>query len=184
LNTSKAKDKIRKDLAVLKNAYTQQNLLKMSEEVFSVLEITGIFSEASHICIYNSMRDEVHTHEFIKKWMPEKVFYLPAIVNNTIVLRKIDTNTVFEKSSIGVDEPIGENFMNYAKIDLAIVPGLAFDRKGNRLGRGKGYYDQFLPKIKAPKIGVCFDFQLIDQVPIDEWDVKMDMLVSENDLIW
>jgi 5-formyltetrahydrofolate cyclo-ligase len=64
------------------------------------------------------------------------------------------------------------------------VPGIAFDRKMNRLGRGKGYYDRFLSKISAPKIGICFDFQLLDKIPAESTDIKMDYIVSENELIW
>ena len=81
-------------------------------------------------------------------------------------------------------EPVGENFMNYNKVDLIIIPGVAFDRKKNRMGRGKGYYDRFLSKMKAPKMGICFEFQLFDDIPNDENDVKMDYIVSENELIW
>lgn len=156
----------------------------MSEEVFSVLELTGAFNDASHICIYNAMKDEVATHPFISKWIGTKKFYLPVIENDEIIFRNITKDTRYEKSSYGIHEPLGDNLTDYARIDLTIVPGVAFDRKGNRLGRGKGYYDRFLPKTKAPKVGVCFDYQLLNQIPTDTWDVKMDIIVSENDLIW
>jgi 5,10-methenyltetrahydrofolate synthetase len=178
------KDKIRKEIAATKCQYSVEDLTLMSEEVFSVLGITGIFGSASKICIYNAMKDEVATHRFIAKWIEKKEFFLPVIHNNEIILRKIEHDTVYEQSSYGIHEPLGEDFDEYNKIDLAIIPGVAFDRKGNRLGRGKGYYDRFLPKIKAPKAGVCFDFQLLDNIPTDTWDIKMDMIISENDLIW
>lgn len=61
---------------------------------------------------------------------------------------------------------------------------MAFDRKMNRMGRGKAYYDRFLPKVKVPKLGICFEFQLFDEIPADRNDVKMDYIVSENELIW
>lgn len=184
MKNNTAKDKIRKEITEKKRRYTPEDLLHMSEEVFSVLEITGTFNDSSRICIYYSLSDEVATLPFIDKWKKEKEFYLPVVDNDQIVLRKLNEDTVFERSKIGVMEPIGENINDYSKIDLIIVPGVAFDRKGNRMGRGKGYYDRFLPQLKAPKVGVCFDFQLLDQIPTNEWDIKMDMIVSENDLIW
>lgn len=179
-----SKDKLRKNIANEKLEYTAEQLLQMSDEVFSVLEIVGAFRDASTIFIYNSMADEVSTIAFIDKWKAEKDFYLPVVKGDKMVFRKVDDSTVFEKSAIGVNEPTGEDFTNYSKVDLIIVPGVAFDRKCNRLGRGKGYYDRFLPNIKAPKIGVCFDFQLKDEINADEKDVKMDMIVAENELIW
>jgi len=183
-NTFAAKEKLRKKIADTKRNFSEEELALMSQEVFSVLEITGAFNDAKHICIYNSIPGEVLTADFINQWKEEKEFYLPAIENNEIVLRKIEPGSSFEKSQIGVYEPKGNNLENYDKIDLIIVPGIAFDRKGQRLGRGKGYYDRFLPKTKSTKIGICFDFQLFDQIPVDKWDVKMDIIVSENELIW
>lgn len=178
------KEKLRKEIASKKRQFTPEDLLRMSEEVFSVLEITGSFRDASTIFIYNSMPDEVGTKEFVQRWSGEKDFYFPAVVNDKLVFRNITTDTLYTKSKIGVDEPSGTDFTDYKKLDMVIVPGVAFDRKGNRLGRGKGYYDRFLSQIKAPKVGVCFDFQLYDQIPVSDFDIKMDIIVSENDLIW
>lgn len=179
-----AKDKLRKQIANEKRQYSSEELLQMSEEVFSVLEITGTFRDASTVFIYNAMADEVSTQAFIEKWKSEKSFYLPVVKDSRLVFRKLQDDTVFEKSNMGIDEPLGEDFTDYSKIDMIIVPGTAFDRKCNRLGRGKGYYDRFLATVKAPKIGVCFDFQLKDQIPADDKDIRMDMVVGENELIW
>ena len=75
-------------------------------------------------------------------------------------------------------EPSGELFDDYAAIDLAVVPGMAFDIQNNRLGRGKGYYDRMLPKlVNAYKIGVCFSFQRLPGIPAEGNDVKMDEVI-------
>ena len=68
-------------------------------------------------------------------------------------------------------------------IDLVIVPGVAFDKNKNRLGRGKGYYDRFLEKIDAPKIGVGFDCQLIEKLPVEKFDVRMNKVVVPSLII-
>lgn len=178
------KDSLRKEIASLKNKYTQDELLMKSEEVMSVLAILGVFQEAKNIFIYNSLIGEVNTASFIEEWKHEKQFYLPIVVGEELFFRKYTSDTLMQKSAFGVEEPLGENFTDYKKIDLIVVPGVAFDRKMNRIGYGKGYYDKFLAGIKAPKVGVCFDFQLLDTVPTNENDVRLDYIVSENDLIW
>ncbi|WP_165024714.1 MULTISPECIES: 5-formyltetrahydrofolate cyclo-ligase [unclassified Dysgonomonas] len=179
-----AKEKLRKEISTIKQKYTPKELFIRSEEVFSILEITGIFQDSKTIFIYNSLLDEVSTVDFIERWHNTKDFYLPVVENDNLVFRKYDSSTIFSKSSYGIQEPKGENFTDFKKVDLIIVPGMAFDRKMNRMGRGKGYYDRFLPKLSAPKVGICFDFQLLDQIPTDDNDIKMDYLISENELIW
>ena len=77
-----------------------------------------------------------------------------------------------------IKEPVGEIFTAYDEIDLALIPGMAFDSRGNRLGRGCGYYDRFLvqmPQIR--KIGVCFDFQKVPEVPVDCYDIAVNEVV-------
>jgi 5-formyltetrahydrofolate cyclo-ligase len=178
------KDSLRREIATLKKQYTSSDLLAKSEEVFSVLEITGLFQQAKAILIYNSLSDEVSTPAFLSKWAGEKDFFLPALSGDNLAIRKYEANGAYITSALGVKEPAGENSTNYNKIDLAIIPGVAFDRKLNRLGRGKGYYDRFLSTLKAPKIGVCFDFQLFDDIPVALHDIKMNLLVSENEIAW
>ena len=74
-------------------------------------------------------------------------------------------------------EPIGEEFIDIDKIDVVIVPGIAFDKENNRLGRGRGYYDKLLTTANAIKVGVCFDFQFFDRIPTEEFDVKMNYVI-------
>ena len=68
-------------------------------------------------------------------------------------------------------------------IDMIVVPGIAFDRNRNRLGRGKGYYDRLLSDLKASAVGLCFDFQLKDQIPVEPFDKKVDLVITEKEII-
>lgn len=178
------KNNLRKKILSLKKEFTAEELQQKSDEVMSVLEIIGVFQEAKNIFIYHSMPDEVDTLQFINRWWTEKNFFIPVTFKDEIVFRQYTSSTTLHKSSYGIYEPEGVDFIDYKKVDLVIVPGVAFDRKQNRMGYGKGYYDKFLSKIKAPKVGICFDFQLLDTIPTGENDIKMDYIVSENDLIW
>lgn len=183
-DTSIEKADFRKKIAALKKTFTLEELRRRSEEALSVLEITGVFQEAKNIFIYNNLADEVQTTYFIRRWSDTKNFYLPVVDDDDIVFRAYSPSMSYNKSSYGIEEPLGENFIAYNKVDLVVVPGLAFDRKMNRLGRGKGFYDRFLENIVAPKVGICFDFQLFDKIPSHTHDIQMDYIVSENELIW
>ena len=68
-------------------------------------------------------------------------------------------------------------------IDLVIVPGVAFDRQHNRLGRGKGFYDRLLSTLSAPKIGICYSFQLKEHIPTEPFDKKMDLILTEKETL-
>ena len=100
-----------------------------------------------------------------------------------MVVRRYSGKADLQEGAFGIMEPCGELFTDYEAIDVAIIPGMAFDRHGNRLGRGKGYYDRFLPLLptRVFKIGVCFPFQLLDDIPMEEHDIKMDVVFFGTD---
>lgn len=182
--TINPKERFRADIKQKKSESSPTELVEFSEEVMAVLECTDVFAKAECILVYFSLNDEVQTHQFIEKYFQEKRFLLPVVKGDELEVRKFNGLHEMEKSSsYGILEPMGDAFTDFDKIDLVIVPGVAFDRKLNRLGRGKGYYDMLLPKIKAPKVGVCFDFQLFDTIPNDNFDVKMNMVVAQNEII-
>ena len=79
-------------------------------------------------------------------------------------------------------EPIGES-ISPSKLDLIIVPGVAFDKNKNRLGRGKGFYDKLLSEVTCCKIGICYDFQLLEYLPCEDHDIKMNLIVTPKYLI-
>ena len=106
---------------------------------------------------------------------------LPKVTGETtMVLHRYTGKDDLKVGAFGIMEPCGEVFDDYEAIDVAVIPGMAFDSGCHRLGRGKGYYDRFLPLLHARvyKIGVCFPFQLLDSIPTDEHDIAMDAVLS------
>ena len=85
-----------------------------------------------------------------------------------------------ELGAFHIEEPTGDNIADPEEIELVVVPAVAYDRRGNRLGRGKGFYDRFLASTKATKIGVGYEFQLLDEIPAEAHDVPMDMVITQN----
>lgn len=174
------KKQIRKQIREIKSQISFEDKLLRSAKIFEKLESNTAFQKAECLMFYWSMTDEVQTRDFILKWADKKVIILPSVQDDILVLRKFEgTDSLISGERYGIQEPLGEDFTDFDKIDVVIVPGIAFDIENNRMGRGKAYYDGLLPKLKAYKIAVCFDFQLINTVPTDEHDVKMNEIITD-----
>lgn len=100
-----------------------------------------------------------------------------------IAHHEIDSGTSYRKGSLGIMEPIEAEPFDLDRCDLVIVPIVAADEEGNRLGYGKGYYDQFLAQHPRPAIGVCFDEQIFDHIPSDEGDIVLDAIYTDRRVI-
>lgn len=180
INTSK--QELRRQIAKEKKIH-QEELGERSSQLLQRLEQLPVFRQSATILLYHSLPDEVHTHSFIEKWGQEKEIILPVVKGKELELRKYTGKNKLIKGSYGIEEPIGELVKDYDRIELAIIPGVGFDLQGNRLGRGKGYYDRLLPKLKAYKIGICFQFQVIEPIPFEFFDIPMDEVWTENGCI-
>lgn len=172
------KKEIRKQIRDLKKQYTIEDKKLRSVSVWEQMENDSHFKEARTVLVYWSMDDEVFTHDFIQKWADNKTILLPCVKGDELEIRYFENiGRLNPGESFGILEPVGALWTELDKIDAVIVPGIAFDGENNRLGRGKGYYDKVLKRTCACKIGVCFDFQFIECVPTDEYDVRMDKVI-------
>jgi len=180
--TEQEKKLIRKEIKAQKLELSENERKNEALSVFRKIELLPEFKSADSIFMYWSLPDELPTHEIISKWMAEKFIILPTIKGDKLVLKRfISTDNLIQRT-LGIWEPdLTETYTG--KIDLIIVPGVAFDRKKNRLGRGKGYYDRFFKNNKAFRIGVGFDCQLLDSIPIDRFDKKMDLIITKSNTI-
>ena len=130
--------------------------------------------------LYHALPDEVPTQQLIDRLVAEgKTVVLPRVVSDTdMELRRYTGPQDLQRGAFGIMEPTGELFTDYEQLQVAVIPGMAFDREGHRLGRGKGYYDRLLSHVPyIYKIGLCYDWQLVDHVPTNEHDIKMDEVV-------
>ena len=127
----------------------------------------------------HAQTDEVQTHDFVNRWYEQKVVLLPCVDGDDLRLRQYTgEQSMVMGEQFGIGEPVGSEFTELDKVDLIIVPGVAFDRKGNRMGRGRGFYDRLLKSTpNAYKVGVGFDFQLVESVPVEPFDVAMDRVI-------
>lgn len=180
MTVDEQKTQIRKEIKIIKNQLSVEEKLKKSQLVLSKLAYDPAFIKAQTVMMYWAMEDEVQTQDFICSWAAKKKILLPCVNGNSMILKLFTSVTQMQPGEgFGIPEPTGEEFADYASIDVIVVPGVAFDRQNNRMGRGKAFYDKFLRNITAKKIGVCFRFQLFSNVPTDPFDVKMDLVITE-----
>lgn len=148
------------------------------------LEETDLFRQASCIALYHAIPGEVQTADFIEKWYREKQILLPVVDGDDLRLFLYKGKESLKAGVFGILEPDRtQASASEEKTDLIIIPGVAFDRQRNRLGRGKGYYDRLLASIQAPKVGICYDFQLVNNLPVESFDQEMDLIITETELI-
>ncbi len=153
--------------------------LQAAEEVFARLEQTAAFLMADRILMYHSLPDELSTHKFLRKWSGRKKFYLPRVNGVNLEILPYDEQRL-ELGSFHIEEPTGNDTVGVDEIEMVVVPAVAYDRNGNRLGRGKGYYDRLLADTGATKVGVAYDFQLVDEIPTEAHDVRMDIVITQS----
>lgn len=160
-----------------KNSFTTEELRQKSERIVEKLKHDTAFITAKTVMLYWSLPDEVHTHTLIADVLKTKTVVLPTIVNDLLIPVKLNDITNLREGKFHILEPQNSVFTD--KIDLIVVPGIAFDRAGNRLGRGRGFYDRFLQYQTAKTIGICFDFQLVEEIPTEAKDIPIGKIISE-----
>jgi 5-formyltetrahydrofolate cyclo-ligase len=144
--------------------------------IWSQVEDLPEFKAAGSVLLYWSMASEVDTHAFAQRWYDRKKLYLPKVSGESLEIREYIPDDI-APGYRGIMEP-SDKAPVAEKVDLVIVPGMAFDARGNRLGRGGGFYDRLLPSLSCPKVGVCRRHQFVEEVPVQAWDQKVDIVVT------
>lgn len=171
------KDELRKLVSQQKRQFTPRQLAQLSLRVIS--RVRPLLAEAQTILAYYALPDEVDTHALLDELLAAgKTVLLPKVLDDeTMELRRYTGRCSLCEGAFHIMEPVGAPFTEVSRIDIALIPGLAFDSQGHRLGRGKGYYDRFLSSFRGKTVGVCFDFQKVAEVPVDAHDVAVDCVV-------
>jgi 5-formyltetrahydrofolate cyclo-ligase len=175
------KGEVRRRMRELKRAVPFEEKLKRSETVMQQVERTDVFGKARVVLLYWSMADEVQTHAFVERWYKEKTLVLPCVQGDDLVLRQYTgPECLVDGPQFGIGEPTGPEWTDLDAVELIVVPGVAFDAEGNRMGRGRGFYDRLLKSTpRAVKMGVAYDFQMLPSIPVEPHDVKMDLVIHD-----
>jgi len=170
--------KIRSKILLKLKRQKEEDRSRKSKLIKNKLLKQAVFKKAKKVMFYIALKDEVDTKEMIKEAKKlGKIIAVPVCVKNRVSLRPalLDSHAHLRKGPYGVSEPVLSRFIDPSDLDLIITPGVAFDKKGRRLGRGKGYYDHFLHRVPkdTPSIGLAFSLQILPRVPTSIHDVSV-----------
>ena len=177
--TKKRKAEIRELMRQKLRIQKADDLQTWSEQAMARIEQLHVFRHAHVVMLYYPVHHEVDLRPLLDKYKDEKIILLPVTHHDHIELRQYVGADQMKKGRYDIPTPQTGTYRGTP--ELVIVPGLAFDKDLVRMGRGKGYYDRFLRKLgNITKIGVCYDFQIQDDLPWSLHDVRMDKVITPS----
>ena len=179
------KEELRNKIKALRKSLTKQQILEKSDIICNRLFELCEINSAKTVMVYISAFNEVRTDKIIKRLLDGgKNICAPITDESTKTIRAyyFDNTDALIKGAYGILEPPKTHITDISEIDVAIIPGIAFDKNGNRMGFGEGYYDRFLADFKGTKIGIGYKFQCEYNIDTDEYDIPMDYIVNEEEV--
>lgn len=177
------KKAIRKRVRESLYAMSGEEKERQTQKILCRIAKHSVVKNAKTIALFVSLPDEPCTKNLIETFSSNFKVVLPRICGDVMDFYPYVRETM-GKGAYGIEEPGGECSVDVGEIDVIVVPGVAFTRKGARLGRGKGYYDKYMSQscFRAYKIGICYSCQLVDDLPCEEHDIMMDEIITYNPL--
>lgn len=179
------KESIRTSMLEKRKAMKDSEVFECSEKIQDFLMGHQIFSGSISVLAYLAFKNEVLVSKVIEKCREQKKEIAIPGFSDERKLVALKHHGDFIEGPYGIRQPLfsPQKVVPVSEIKLVIVPGVAFDMKGNRLGWGKGYYDRLLESSKAIKVGFAYEFQVVNELPTDTHDVKMDYIITEGRVI-
>lgn len=178
------KNELRKKMKKIRDNIPSDKRKIEDQIIAKTLINSEIYINAETLFIYNSFRSEVCTTYIIKEALNEKIVALPVTnsLDHSMEAYEINEDSVFVQDSYGIQIPDTKtsNIINPKEIDLTIVPLIAYDNLGNRLGYGGGYYDRYLPRLRkdAIVVGLAYSNQFVEELTIEHFDKKLDYVIT------
>jgi len=183
------KQRIRQQIKATLAAMSPEAARAKSLRACKALAQQAEFRDARAVMVYLDIHEEVDTtHLILAAWQDDKTVLVPRVAwkhkhMTAVAIHSLDTGIA--ETPAGLREPTDTEPWPVEMIDLVITPALAFDRKGNRLGRGGGFYDRFLasPEMRAATCGLAFSEQLVDELPVSHHDYAVDLVVTDTEVL-
>lgn len=158
---------------------------RQSDAVQDHVLASAAYAGADSLALYASVHNEVLTDRLLTTALADgKRTCFPRLENGQIAFVEVADAGDLQTGQFGVSEPQGQTIMSPERLDLIVVPGIGFDRQGHRIGYGLGYYDRALAAcINADFIGLAYSFQVVDRLPEEKHDIRLDYLVTECEMI-
>lgn len=181
---------IRSSIRKLRDSMPEDERSVKSERITDSVTGTPEYKAARDVLIYVSTGSEADTTELIKRCFEDKKnVYVPKVYGKEMRFISIGSLDELTPGYYGIMEPVSDvpvwekGSMDTYNDSLCIMPGLAFDRKFNRIGYGGGFYDKFLEKAQVYKMAVCYDCQIVERIDAQDTDIKPDMIVTDMEVI-
>jgi len=171
----KTKDQIRKEMKMKREGMNPLEKEIFDAAIYQHIEQNSDFQNANIVLAYMPIKNEVN----IVKHIQGKTLALPRVNDDELEIYIVDELDDLEEGSFGILEPKTTcEQIAPESIELAFIPGVAFDKNNHRIGFGKGYYDRLCKALKCRKIGIAYDFQIVDEIPFESHDVPVDLLIT------
>jgi len=187
------KKMLRSEILIKRNKIDIVEKEKMDKKILDKFYDSEYYKKSKHIFIYISYDSEINTKEIIYNALKDnKKIYVPRTEFKTRVMDAVEITSLDNliESDYGILEPsIREPHIDPNELDLIVVPGVAFDRNGGRVGYGAGFYDRYFKKIsedkreKVIKLALAYDFQVLEKVPMNEQDIPVSYIITEKEFI-
>lgn len=182
-NNNLLKMEIRKQINDQREKLSEEDKMNYDERIFTRLTESQFYKDAKNVFIYVSFGKEVDTLKIISRLLSEKkVVYVPKVINKKEGMKAIKISTLddLKVGYFNILEPVTTEEINPKDIDLCVVPGVAFDNDGGRLGYGGGFYDRFLCNISPHSkiIALAYKFQIVEKIPMETYDIKVQRIIT------
>lgn len=176
------KNELRRAMKALNRAMDAGARAAASERIAARMEKLEVFARARTVGLFCALGDEPDLTPMLERWRGIKRLAVPRVEGSTMRFFEYDPQTLFPGTFGSLEPGPSARLCRPEELDLLFIPGVAFTADGYRCGRGRGYYDQYLALagFRAVKIGVCFAHQLIDTLPCEPHDIRMDGVVTDR----
>lgn len=182
------KSKLRRLMLKMRRALSLEEVREKSRLVQENIILLEAYKAAGTIALYSSIHNEVLMNLIARDAASSgKRLLFPAMHDGVLLFRELIAGIKMHPGAFGILEPSKSgSIIDPAQIDLIVVPGVAFDITGHRVGYGKGCYDRALHNLegKGRMVGACYDFQLVDEIVGEPHDVKLDIIVTDNRVVF
>lgn len=190
------KAELRNHIRQQRKALTKEQKTDFDDAIQTRISTLPFFAHAPAFFTYLSLPEEVSTDGLIQKFFGKKTIIVPKMENGGICLYELKDPTAFAAGALGIREPLhwspvlrsdtspelGLRRDEIKKIDVAFIPGVAFDLSGHRIGFGGGHFDRMLKEWHGTTIGLAYELQIIDKVPAESYDVAVSYIITEKNL--
>lgn len=179
------KNKLRAAAKKKRDSLQREEAIRWSDAICKALQEQLFFQEAETVCLYYPLGNEVNLLPLARIAIESgKQAAFPRVNGSSMEFYQVSGIDGFAEGAFHVMEPVGGNLIS-AEEALILVPGLAFDGQGRRMGYGKGYYDRYFSRHPAcQKAGICYEMQKVEEVPCSIYDISMDLVVTEQGIVW